>query len=118
MTIYQIIHFYDVDGGFGDAVPCEEVIAITTDKAKAEEYVKRYNDPIIYDIPYCDLWAHTLDVREIELTELDLDVSPFENDYYFEQREWLKERCQESRNIYVKDKTFEEYEAEAKGEIA
>lgn len=115
MKLYQIVHEYGVDGGFGDAVPCDEVIAITADKEKAEEYVKKYSKPIIYDIPYAELVAHILKVKEIEVKELDLDVSPFEGDSFFEEREWLKERIADSPELFkdtLGGKTLEELEEE------
>ena len=91
-TLYMIEHWYDVDGGFGDAVLQTEVVAVTDDKAKAYEYVDKYNNPQAYDKPYATLYCHELRVREIKIEELDLDKDPFADDDRFSaQMEWYKD---------------------------
>lgn len=75
--IYLIIHEYDVDGGFGDAVSQEEVLGYFTSRKKADEYVEKYSQPRVYDRPYSDLYEHTLFVRKMEMKPLETDVNPW-----------------------------------------
>lgn len=74
--IYQVFHSYDVDGGFGDAVEREELIASFENKADADAVVERYSYPHVYDSPYADLMMGLLYVTEVEIiphAEFDLD---------------------------------------------
>lgn len=76
--IYLINHVYDVDGGFGDAVSCEDTMFATENKDLAEQYVKKYSNPEIYDSPYSDLYRHELIIKEYDLEEPDLERNPWE----------------------------------------
>lgn len=70
--IYQVIHMYDVDGGFGDSVPQEEVVATFSAKRKAETFVAKYSRPHIYAVPYSSLYCGDLEIREIQVNfEID-----------------------------------------------
>ena len=83
MKIYLIIHSYDVDGGFGDAVSKEEILFATSNKEDAEEYCRKYNDPCIYESSYEDLYSNEISVREMELYEnLPTTILPPENSFY------------------------------------
>lgn len=83
MKIYLIIHSYDVDGGFGDAVSKEEILFATSNKEDAEEYRRKYNDPCIYESSYEDLYSNEISVREMELYEnLPTTILPPENSFY------------------------------------
>ena len=86
-TIYLIKHYYDVDGGFGDAVGQEEIIGATKNKEKAEEYVRRYNNPVVYDSPYSDLYHHALGIEELQVKKLDLDKCPWGDDWEPEEED-------------------------------
>lgn len=77
--IYEIVHCYDVDGGFGDAIPQEEVIGVFDDEEIAEEYVRRWSKPEVYDRPYCSLYHHELFVREKVVNALDINEDPWLN---------------------------------------
>lgn len=55
MKIYNVIHQYDVDGGFGDAISQSKLLFTTTSKEAAEQFVNNYSNPHIYDIPYSEL---------------------------------------------------------------
>ena len=77
MKIYIIKHCYDIDGGFGDAVPEETPLFATKSKAKAEAYVAKYNNPEIYYSPYQDLYHHGLTIEEMDLKEPDINVDPW-----------------------------------------
>ena len=65
--VYEVVHIYDVDGGFGDAIGNEDVIAIFDDKEKAYEFANKYDNPHIYGTPYADLWCGKLRVNEKEI---------------------------------------------------
>lgn len=75
--IYLIIHEYDVDGGFGDAVTEEQVLGFLPTKEEADEYVKRYSKPHVYAIPYDALHEHTLFVREMIMEPLNVNEDPW-----------------------------------------
>ena len=79
-TLYAIIHTYDVDGGFGDAVTQEETLGVFSDERKAKEYVDKYHNPRVYSRPYSDLWEHSLRIEEIEVDTLDINKSPWEEE--------------------------------------
>ena len=53
--IYLVNHCFDVDGGFGDAIPQEEVICGFDNREDANEFVEKYSNPHIYDSPYASL---------------------------------------------------------------
>ena len=80
MKIYLIVHEYDRDGGFGDAIGCREVLGAFTDKAKAEEFAERWNTPTVYDRPYASLYYHGISVEEVDVDTLQLDVDPIPPD--------------------------------------
>lgn len=47
--IYLVNHCFDVDGGFGDAIPQEEVICGFDNREDANRFVEKYSNPHIYD---------------------------------------------------------------------
>ena len=80
--VYLIKHMYDVDGGFGDAVPTEKIIGAFADKAEAEAFVERWDTPKVYDKPYAELEYHSLEMEEVEIGTLQMDVDPIPNPPY------------------------------------
>ena len=78
--IYEVIHYYDVDGGFGDSVPSNETVGIFSTKEKAEEFVQKYAKPHIYDKPYAYLSCGNLQIR----------VKKVDNPWKEENMWWLK----------------------------
>ena len=72
--IFVIVHVYDVDGGFGDAISCEEILGYFSTEREAKKYVERYNAPKVYAEPYDSLYCHTLEIREV--LPLDIEVAP------------------------------------------
>jgi len=69
MKLYLIKHLYDTDGGFGDSISNEKTVCVTLNKTEAEEFVKKYSNPHIYDEPYDSLWCGELSITEIELVD-------------------------------------------------
>ena len=47
--IYLVNRCFDVDGGFGDAIPQEEVICGFDNREDANRFVEKYSNPHIYD---------------------------------------------------------------------
>lgn len=74
MKIYNVIHQYDVDGGFGDAIPQSKLLFTTTSKEAAEQFVNNYSNPHIYDIPYSELWLGILVITEQTVIESYNDI--------------------------------------------
>ena len=83
--IYEVVHLYDVDGGFGDAIGREDVIARFAEESKAKEIVEKYAKPHIYEKPYASLYCGELVVHEVEL-----DVYPEEKSMW-----WLRTKSLE-----------------------
>lgn len=73
-TIYQVIHYYDVHGGFGDAASQEEVLFTTLNKEVAEKFVHKYSNKHIYDIVYANLYMGELAIREIPVIDKYEDI--------------------------------------------
>lgn len=46
--IYLVNHCFDVDGGFGDAIPQEEVICGFDNREDANGFVEKYSNPEYY----------------------------------------------------------------------
>ena len=65
--IYEVIHYYDEDGGFGDSVPVSDTVARFSDEKKAKEFVEKYAKPHAYEKPYAYLFCGTLRIREVEI---------------------------------------------------
>ena len=78
--IYVVMHQFDMDGGFGDAVSSDEIVFITKNKEKALAYVEKWSDPCVYDRPYADLTCWDLRVVEWDLVDPDLSIDPFNRD--------------------------------------
>lgn len=74
MKIYNVVHQYDVDGGFGDAISQSELLFTTTSKEVAEQFVNNYSNPHIYEIPYAELWAGTIIITEQTVIESYNDI--------------------------------------------
>jgi hypothetical protein len=74
MKIYNVIHQYDVDGGFGDAISQHKLLFITTSKEVAEQFVNKYTNPHVYDIPYSELWEGELVISEQTVIDTYNDI--------------------------------------------
>lgn len=77
---YLVKHRYDVDGGYGDAIEKDDVVAIFRTREDAEAFVKRFEDPHVYDTPYNELRCGILYIEEMEYTDpcvLDTDPKEF-----------------------------------------
>lgn len=84
--IYQVFHRYAVDGGFGDAVPREDIIATFASYEDAKAFTERFSKPHVYDKPYAKLRCGELTVMESDVImpgEMNLDEE--DTGYYW----WL-----------------------------
>ena len=82
--IWAIFHCYDTDGGFGDAIPQENMVgACMATEEEINEFLKKWDKPEVYDRPYADLVCHSVRVERIKLAELK-DIQPYGIDDYFD----------------------------------
>lgn len=89
--IYQVKHFFTVDGGFGDAIYNEEVIMNFECEDDAKAFVEKFANPHIYDHPYDDLSCGELSISEIPLyeeKELNIDEIDVKEENYW----WLSDK--------------------------
>ena len=103
--LYAVYHVYDVDGGFGDAVPTETCLGIIEGEEEAKAYVAKYSKPKVYAVPYGKLYHHGLSYRPI--TRLDTSKSPFDdeekNDEYQSQYRTLLEKYRKTGSNDVRE---------------
>ena len=111
---YEIIHLYDVDGGFGNAITKERTLGILETEEEAKEYVKRYSRDEIYSKPYAYMHCHNLTYRK--LSTLDMDVDPFKNDGFTKEVIEFNNRCIHVINI-IWDKNDIDYDEDLKVEL-
>lgn len=71
MKVYNVIHDFDLDGGFGDAIPSEDVVACFLDKKDAEDFINKYGNEHVYDAPYADLYCGKISIQEIDVLTHD-----------------------------------------------
>lgn len=73
MEIYIVKHMYDTDGGFGDAIPQEETVAVFSDRETAEKYVDSFEikEATVYDTPYADLTFGTFEIEAVRVFDKD-----------------------------------------------
>ena len=67
--VFIVKHMFDVDGGFGDAIPSEEIVGIFLNRQEAEEIVQKYGlgDGEVYGKPYNYLCCGELRVEEVPI---------------------------------------------------
>lgn len=75
--VYIVKHCYEVDGGFGDAIYCEDTVVVFSTREKADEFVEKYSKPHVYDIPYACLTCGKLEVMEMNIDEEPKDTDDF-----------------------------------------
>ena len=65
MKIFGVFHIYAVDGGFGAGIWNEDLICTFNSEEEAKDFIKKYEKPHVYDIPY-----HALECGKLVLREL------------------------------------------------
>ena len=85
MKVFQVIHIYDVDGGFGDAVERQEVIEVFENFNDAVSFMEKFRNVHVYDKPYAELQCGFLKVCETEIvSHRDFDINKFSaKDYWW-----------------------------------
>ncbi len=83
MKIYNVVHVYDKEGGFGDAVRTEEFVAAFENAEDAQAFVEKYSKPYVYDRDrsYVDLYCNQFAIVETEIithAEFDINKTPKE----------------------------------------
>ena len=83
MTIYNVIHYYGVDGGFGDYVAQTQLLGCFESEEDAKTFIDRFSKPHIYDVPYAELDCGKLGIVPVNVIEHnkfdinDVDTSNF-----------------------------------------
>lgn len=90
MKTFGVFHIFDVDGGFGDAIPQEELICTFNSVEEAWDFIKKYEKPHVYDCPYQCLECGQLELRELPTTYNEKDFWWLSEDY-----EECDEECDE-----------------------
>lgn len=81
--LWAIYHGFDEDGGFGDAIYTEEMVGVVqATETEIEDFVEKYDNPIVYDHPYDDLTAHHIRVEKIVVKDIS-EVKPYGDLDYF-----------------------------------
>ena len=81
MKTFGVFHIFDVDGGFGDAIPQEELICTFNSVEEAWDFIKKYEKPHVYDCPYQCLECGQLEMRELPTTYNEKDFWWLSEDY-------------------------------------
>lgn len=68
-SMWVIKSVRDEDGGFGDAVEKESVVAIVETEQLAKRIVDELSDPKIYESPYNDLYEGELRFKKIPIVK-------------------------------------------------
>lgn len=85
--LWAIYHLLTVDGGYGDAIPQDEMVGIveaTDEEIKA--FVEKYDRPVVYDEPYDKLTCHGIQAQEIKVIHNLDEVEPYGPDDYYGQK--------------------------------
>lgn len=78
--LYNIVHIWNGDGGFGDATYQEDVIGTTwATEEEAKEFEAKWDKPVVYDCPYAELTCHGIELREAEFVDISTFV-PYDED--------------------------------------
>lgn len=79
--VFLIFESYEVDGGFGDAIPQTSYMGyIRGTEQDAKTFCERWSRTSVYDVPYAELHEGTLIYKPLGL-ELLPDESPFPKTY-------------------------------------
>ena len=96
MNIFQVVHVYDEDGGFGDAIRCEKVVAVFESEEDAKAFVERFARPHVYDKPYAYLMCGELDIWEINVIQhKDFDLENWNENEFSWNSGYMKDEYEE-----------------------
>ena len=77
--LYQIIHSFEEEGEFGDAVFREDVVATFSSEEKAKRFIREFSNPHIYD----ESCVSKFSCGELEISEIELDIVPPQEDMWW-----------------------------------
>lgn len=78
--LWNVFHCYDVDGGFGDAIPAEDLVGtVEATDEEMEAFLQKWNQPEVYEHPYADLECHFVQAVEVTVQTLD-GFEPYSTD--------------------------------------
>lgn len=97
MKAYMVVHTYGVDGGFGDYISQEDVIATFVRKVDAERFAEHFANPHVYDRPYAELDCGTLKVRELDILDT-LDLNKVDTTKFWWMKKEEKKRKKETED--------------------
>lgn len=94
--LFQIKHWYDRDGGFGDAVCVSETLGYAEfdDQDSADTWCKAHDKTHIYDTPYQDLYMGTLRAEPVKVAIYPDEILP---DWWEDQIENI---CRKNDDYY------------------
>ena len=82
MKVYNVFHRYHIDGGFGDAISRNDLIATFESKEDAEAFANEFSNPHVYDSP--DLFCGNLYVEEKEIiSHKEFDMYSVDGRYWW-----------------------------------
>lgn len=85
MKVYQVLHGYETDGGFGDAVYCSDVVACFENENDAKAFCEKWDRTHVYEKPYDELECGTLFIQEMEFithSEFNVENNPSHYGYH------------------------------------
>lgn len=69
--LYVITEYYDVDGGFGDAISNSRTVGyVMATQDEIDEYIKKWDKPRCYYVPYSELWEHHIEAEIVKISDL------------------------------------------------
>lgn len=87
MKIFQVLHIYDVDRGFGDALPVQSVVATFESEEDALKFVEKFSNRHVYEKPYAELECGFLRVEPMDIIshrEFNLDAIDTESFWWLD----------------------------------
>lgn len=74
--IYLVLHCYECDGGFGDAISQETIVTAFSSKDKARTYARKWSKRHVYGAPFDELTCGTLRVQKVGVDTMSLNDKP------------------------------------------
>lgn len=99
MKVFEVYHVYDVDGGFGDAIGTEELVAVFENFNDANDFMEKFRNPHVYESPYSDLTCGDLRIRECKvISHKEFDINSFDpvTEHYWWTNKYDRMRAERS----------------------
>ena len=76
--LWNVFHEYDVDGGFGDAIPQRDLVGTAfASEYEVDQYLKKWDKPEVYEKPYASLYNHGISVERAEVSPSLEEIIPY-----------------------------------------